>query len=339
MSHRPFRYWLALHPDVQRPVGGVKQMHRLAEALAFHGRDVSIIQDSSDFHPGWFSSNVNTIALLDWNKLDLDPLNEVVIVPETYITSLPTYRPELPKIIFNQNSSYTFGLPSSRVGNAKIPVLNIWRAYLGKSVSHVLCVSQYDHSFFTKLLGLPSDKVSLVVNALEADVFSPSYSKKKVISYMPRKNSPDAQIVHKLLNSFLPPGWCIRPIVNCSLYEVAQILADSSIFLSFGHPEGFGLPVAEALASACYVVGYSGLGGRELFKHGSRYGAATEVAYGDFFGFVTAVCSAITRFDANSSLVLHSLHDSSNFIRDYYSIASMRTSVYSAINAIEARRF
>jgi len=339
MSHLPFRYWLSLHPDVKRPIGGVKQMHRLAETLAFHKRDVSIIQDSSDFHPGWFTSNVKTISLSDWNDLELDPASDVVIVPETYITSLPTYRPDLPKIIFNQNSSYTFGLPSSRLPNSKIPVSNIWRSYLGKSVSHVLCISRYDYSFFTSLLGLPSEKVSLLVNALETDVFRPSFSKKKVISYMPRKNSADAQIVHKLLAPSLPAGWCIQPIVNCSQHEVAQILADSLIFLSFGHPEGFGLPVAEALASACYVVGYSGLGGRELFNYGSRHGAASEVSYGDFLGFVTAVRSVMTRLETDLSVVLRCLHNSSDFIRDFYSLTTMRASVHSAITAIEARRF
>ena len=31
------RYWLALHPDVKGPIGGVKQMHRLAEGLRVVG--------------------------------------------------------------------------------------------------------------------------------------------------------------------------------------------------------------------------------------------------------------------------------------------------------------
>ena len=53
-----YRYWLALHPDIRRPIGGVKQMHRLAEALNHHGRDARIIQDNASFHPEWFSSNV-----------------------------------------------------------------------------------------------------------------------------------------------------------------------------------------------------------------------------------------------------------------------------------------
>ena len=41
------------------------------------------------------------------------------------------------------------------------------------------------------------------------------------------------------------------------------------IFLSFGHPEGFGLPITEAMASGYWVIGYHGGGGRELFRFGA----------------------------------------------------------------------
>ena len=35
------RYWLALHPDIRKPIGGVKQMHRFAEALSACGRQAT----------------------------------------------------------------------------------------------------------------------------------------------------------------------------------------------------------------------------------------------------------------------------------------------------------
>ena len=37
------------------------------------------------------------------------------------------------------------------------------------------------------------------------------------------------------------------------------------MFVALGHTEGFGLPLAEALAAGCLVAGYDGGGGRELF--------------------------------------------------------------------------
>ena len=45
--------------------------------------------------------------------------------------------------------------------------------------------------------------------------------------------------------------------------EVAGALQDLDI-LSCGHPEGFGLPLAEAIACGCLVVGYHGLAGRDF---------------------------------------------------------------------------
>ena len=53
-----FHYWLALHPDIQKPIGGAKQIHRLAEAITNNGRCATIIQSNPDFHPGWFNSDV-----------------------------------------------------------------------------------------------------------------------------------------------------------------------------------------------------------------------------------------------------------------------------------------
>ena len=45
------------------------------------------------------------------------------------------------------------------------------------------------------------------------------------------------------------------------------------------------MPIAEALSTGCSVVGYHGLGGKELFDIGSQYGCAHPVDYGDFYGF------------------------------------------------------
>ena len=83
---------------------------------------------------------------------------------------------------------------------------------------------------------------------------------------MPRKNPKHSQQILELLTYINLPtesDWNVVPIDGMSQNQVSKILSDSSIFLSFGSPEGFGLPVLEALISGCYVVGYDGHGGSE----------------------------------------------------------------------------
>ena len=68
---KPYRYWFSLHHDTKAPIGGVKQVHRVAEAFVKLGRKASIIQEDESFHPGWFDSDIEPISLEKFkNKTD-----------------------------------------------------------------------------------------------------------------------------------------------------------------------------------------------------------------------------------------------------------------------------
>ena len=113
-------------------------------------------------------------------------------------------------------------------------------------------------------------------------------------------------------------------------------MSESLVFLSFGHPEGFGLPVAEAIASGCAVIGYSGLGGRELFFYDSGTSCYTEVGYGDWVGFIESVFSFIENIETNPSVVMKSLLRGVQKVKSSYNIDKMNDSVFSAIESLEA---
>ena len=53
---KKFRYWILLYPDIATPIGGVKQIHRLAEAFTQIGRQITIVQENQSFHPNWFKA-------------------------------------------------------------------------------------------------------------------------------------------------------------------------------------------------------------------------------------------------------------------------------------------
>ena len=195
MMPHPYRYWLALHPDIRRPIGGAKQMHRLAEALNHLGREARIIQNES-FHPGWFSSKVQTISKSDFSSnIGLSPDRDVVILPETFLAALPRYAPGLPKIIFNQNGAYSFGLKDGSGFPEPHKVLKLYSHHL----KHVICVSRHDETLLKEAFKLGEHRVTRLVNSVETMLFKPAGNKNLLISYMPRKNSKDTAIVDALL--------------------------------------------------------------------------------------------------------------------------------------------
>ena len=67
---------------------------------------------------------------------------------------------------------------------------------------------------------------------------------------MPRKNAKDSAVVSSLLRQqswFEESGWSLQAINGLSQEKVSKILQNSLIFLAFGHPEGFGLPLQRQL--------------------------------------------------------------------------------------------
>ncbi len=324
---KTYRYWFALHPDINRAIGGVKQAHRLVEQINSLGHRATVIQDKPEFHPGWFQSNVPTIGYKELKeRRDLNPEQDVVILPETFIHILDKYIPHLPKILFNQNGSYTFGLNQDMNPNA------VLQAYQHPSLAHILCVSQADFLFLTDALGLDSKRVNRVVNSIESDLFLPGPIKRKQIAYMPRKNKADAKIVHALLaRKAWFQGWELKPLQGLSLQEVSIALQESLGFLSFGHPEGFGLPLAEAAACGCYLIGYSGIGGREVFEIALKNSTGYEVSFGDWKGFIQGAKEFVSLCDKNVKSLMKDLACTSKLIRKQYSTVEMRTSVANAI--------
>ena len=337
MTH-PYRYWLALHPDIPRPIGGVKQMHRLAEALNNLGREARIIQENAAFHPGWFSSDVNTISYPEFrSNTDLYPNRDVVILPETFLPALPKYAPGIPKLLFNQNGAYSFGIKDGDGFPEPDEVLNL---YSHLDLKHVLCVSRHDEILLKKGFNLGESRVSRIINSIETNLFQPSGPKQRIISYMPRKNSKDSAIVVALLkrNSwFRESGWSLQPINGLPQDDVARLLKKSMIFLSFGHPEGFGLPLAEAAGCGCYLIGYSGLGGREIFKLCTDNDSGKEINYGDWFGFVEVFSEFNKILQNNPANLAKRLVQTSKAVRATYSSELMTESIQIALEKWEGQ--
>ena len=328
------RFWIIAYPDLIKPIGGIKQLHRISEILSSLGFSSYLIQDSISFHPSWFSSNVKTISKDEFfNNVTLDPLFDVLILPETYVPIVHTIVDvSIPRIIFNQNSSYTFGIKASHFYKPSV----ISSLYSLPSIKQVWCVSHQDRRFLMRSFSLSPDRVRLITNALDLPSTSLNVAKKRQIVYMPRKNAEDSSIVLNLLNnSELASSWSVKPIINVSHEKVIELMQESLIFLSFGFPEGFGLPVAEAMACGCAVIGYDGLGGRELFHHADQYpGLAYSIQYGDWYAFIEAIGLVDRNLRMFESEFLSNLQMHSNYIREKYCHSAMKADVHSALSIL-----
>ena len=292
-------FWILLGQDVTRPIGGVKQLFRFAESLVSFDYSVRIVQRTKDFTPPWFSfsSDVQLVSFDFFKSYKFDPISDIIVLPETIIEHYFKL-PEVPRIIFNQNFGYTYG------EKLDFNPSYVRKVYSDPLLSHVLCISASDYSFLTQSLLVPVSKVVCLPNPIESELFYPSFPKSKIISFMPRKNIEHCRIVTDLISSqawFSSGNWSLQPLANLPISDVASSLRSSFIFLSFGYPEGFGLPIAESLACGTHVVGYSGVGGNEIFNIGKTYGLAHKVEYFDFNAFLQSVFFAASSFDDFSS--------------------------------------
>lgn len=337
-SNSYYRYWLVVKPDTSKPTGGIKQLHRLAEALNELNREATLIQDEKDFHPGWFQSRVSTISEADWkNKADLNPERDIVIMPETYNGEFLSFAPKLKKIIFNQNTAYSFGQPDDKKMHRPAGLIELYRH---PSIQHILCVSEHDKELLSEGFKAGSDRVSTIKNAIETEQFKPGKIKKRQLCYFTRKNARDSMIVLELLRQCKWfESWRVVPIQKMPQTEVAAIMQSSLLLLSFGHPEGFGLPVAEAMACGCCVIGYSGLGGRELFRLGDKFGTTQEIAIGDYLQFVRSTEKINHIMNYNAKQLSKSLTAASIDVRSKYNKHTMLSSLEKALSRIEKNDF
>jgi glycosyltransferase involved in cell wall biosynthesis len=114
-----------------------------------------------------------------------------------------------------------------------------------------------------KLFELDSSKVHLYKIHID-EIFKPGI-KTNTVSYMPRKNRAFGCFVINYLCGKYPEVEYVA-IDNMNREQVAEVLGRSKIFLSFGGPEGFGMPPLEAALAGCKVIGFDGGGGEEFFN-------------------------------------------------------------------------
>lgn len=147
------------------------------------------------------------------------------------------------------------------------------------------------------------------------------------IAFMSRRGAEDAQSVLAMLKGRGSLGKCRIAILDeLTEREVSEALRHVAIFLSVSPREGFGLPVLEAMASGCYVVGYHAFGSAELM----RPDFSSPVPPGDLLALAQALETALHAESAEPGWLRSAGLCASEFVRNAYSAEQERSDVIAA---------
>jgi hypothetical protein len=242
---------VATHP-VTVPVGGIAVQYDMVRSLVRAGYDAALWLPRRLRAGDW---RYEEAPMVYGSTLDLT-IDDLLVVSEVGIRPGGDPAPGARKVIYNQNHFNTLGAwaaPGAPYSDWT-PAPAIWT------------VSREAAAVLRSLTD--RDDVRLIQPRTDFSLFAPRGKQPGSVALMPRKRPQQAELLTRLLlDRFADSGTelDLRIIDGLSREKVAATLATSVTFIALGQREGLGLPVVEALASGCHVIGYSGGGGRELF--------------------------------------------------------------------------
>lgn len=341
-TNKPTLYFLC--PDQKQPTGGVKQIYRQVDVLNKNGFDAKVVHAKKGFRVKWFKNQTpiihcpylffkihqkrkkgikytikNFFKKLLVSKTNLPSKDSILVFPEIYGVGIGKDTFQYKKVIFNQNCYYTFDTFRFGFDTKNNP-------YTDENTLGCIVVSEDSKEYLN--YAFPNLKIERVFLGIKEIFFAESTQpKKKQIAYMPRKLKQDiTQIIYMLKDKDFMKDWQWCPIENKSENEVAQILKESTIYLSTNHIEGFGLPPAEAMASGCFVIGYAGNGGMEYF-HDTF---CSKIPDGNIVEFVKAIENAVKIHNQDPTFLIKKGNIAADFIKNTY---NMKNEEYSIVNA------
>jgi hypothetical protein len=351
MIPKKIRHIYYLCPDDDTHIGGILKIYNHVEILSDKGYSAFVLHNKPGFRCSWFKNyapiaypllkpcdnlhqilrNISPVLfrqkyylqswqkglqLISHNHAKLPPISEedVLVIPEMMTPFFDITQGNLPFVIFTQGAYLTFNslkMPRHRFKAQPNPDFKFYQA---KNLLGVMTVSK-DNTNYLKLVypHLPTYRIRI---AIPKSIFSYNGNKKRLISYMPRKLESDVrQVIYILQARDRLKNWEFYPIDKLPREETAKILNESALFLSFCYQEGFSLPPAEAMASGCIVIGYSGQGGKEYFFHTPH----RTIEPGNIIEFVQEVEKIALDYENNLDYYLNTTKAASDKILNDYS--------------------
>ena len=319
-------------PDKDYPVGGIRVIYRHVDILNRNGFPAFVLHHYHPFRCTWFENETPVAHEVRYPDLSrslparagrttmralgrppqIDPVpvleldaSDVLVLPEV-MPEVPDLEAEVPKVVFNQNAYLTFApYPPDVVPEALV--------YARPELLGAIVVSEDSRRYLETIF--PELRVRRVHYGIDPQLFAFAREKKRQLAYMPRKNPLDLdQVLARLRLTGRLEGWEVVEIADRAEADTARVLRESAVFLSSGHPEGFGLPAAEAMSAGCVVVGYHGYGGREFLTEDHGF----PVAVGDVVEFADTVARVLDELEHEPVALARRVERASRFIAEQY---------------------
>ena len=309
---------LFLCPDATTPYGGIKAMYQMVDVLVESGFDAYIWHASPRTEMSWFPSQTPVLAE---PKLRLQE-RDVLVVPEMLGPNYARTASRANVVILNQNHFHVFrgaGLQDDWPGT-----------YPGwPNAVAVITTSRAIRNFVDFLVRdeIPVFDLSYWI---DSRVFTPGEKQSKIVVLTRRRRTDLVTIVQLLRRSSFLHDWDVLPVDGLAERELAELLGTARIFISLSNREGLGLPPAEAMASGCYVIGFTGDGGREFMLPEF----CSPVEDQNLLEVLTEVERAAGLWAAEPLVMSQKVKASRDFVLTHFSYERFRTNLVSAFEEL-----
>lgn len=335
-----------LATDNNEPSGGRKFIYQLVDILNENGFDAYALHQKKGFRYTWFDNKtrirytpivrerkgvlnklkkyiiyyLNSLVVVIRRIFEAKNLSnenglhdvrftkrDILVVPESRGAFLDEILPGIKKIILNQGPFLGFSKHIHGRNEKMSP-------YFSKEILGIIVLSELNYRF--QKFVFPQKKIYKMSLYIDEEIFYYSNKKKPQIVFMPRRGADDATaLINMLKFRDNLKEFVFKIIDNMKEDEVAKMLRESQIFLTFATREGFGLPAAEAMACGAIVIGFSGCGGDEFFKKGLCY----KIPDGNLITFATVIEEVIDKFYEERHKLITMGKQASEFVLNKYS--------------------
>ncbi|GAB4342906.1 MAG: hypothetical protein Fur0042_05430 [Cyanophyceae cyanobacterium] len=324
-------------PTSSVPTGGVPQIYRQVEVLNRYGFEAAVLHGEADYQAHWFDHSA-TIAY-DSRFHYSFPMPEVdrgaiAIAPEDYLVFpevWPLDRIEPLSALVNHIVIYNQGAYCTFYTHSDLPD-GSWSPYHSPKTRAILTVSEDSAAYLG--YGFPHLPVHLIRHGIDGDLFAyrPMAEKEWPALLI---NTKQAKVFQQILYLLSGRGRLLEDnqivIVNTiPRADLAEALQKTAIFIWAGQGEGFGLPVAEAMACGCVVVGFHGGGARQLMQADR----AVPIEEGNVLAMAQAVERLMIQRSRDPAPLVAMGQRAAQYIRDVHSFDQEARSILQAWAAI-----